>query len=374
MSRHFTHDSRSPTIGQTPSRNMPVRSTEAPATSLSMAHLLDGLKMQMLNDREEQDILLKTFEQVLVNVNYIRKRQDDYWTRIQQALRAAEGTQEDDDENESQESRTQAWAYPGGDDDGFRAISEAEDSALGQPTQQEDGFNGRSGEQQVGSTRLQSTVRSAVSIARATTYEDRTRGSTELQAEYILDNLADGFVLDDGKDAQTDREVMRPGTVSASRMPTPLTPGVNKRAGLGHEQATTTTPMEGLDLTNVVSSPSSPPDPQTPIARPTGTRTMRPPPRKTPVTKGKRKRTAEKDFVPSTSAEPRPKRMAASSAEKRNQNFFEFGRMSRREQSQVLSDELRSPFYSCGDCRKATCTRCEERRVLGEYSSAMRLK
>ena len=377
MSRQYMQDSRSPTIGQTPSRNVPIKSTEAPATSSPLPHLLDGLRQQMEDDRREQDALVKTLKQMVKNVQRIRHRQDECWKHIEAELRNANAQPDDDGNASSQESRTQAWPYPGEDDDDeFHPLSDAEDTLPGPSRQPEARRRNPVGEGEEATSHQRPTIQSLVSDARSANAANWRRGSTDM----FVDNMLDSFLQNDmDTDHDTARETTALRTDSASRMPTPITPGIRKAAAVGDKTAGPAPPTnEILDLTDVVSTPS--PNPTSPAAGPsTASKTMPPPPtiitpKKTPQKKkslppsqAKRKRATDKTLPPSTSAEPRPKRMAASDGEKRIKVFYEFERMGAREQSQALGDENKSPFWNCGNC--GTCVRCLERkRRLGFFT------
>ncbi|KIW01053.1 uncharacterized protein PV09_07567 [Verruconis gallopava] len=121
MQRRGTPDSRSPTIAQTPSRNVPIRSTESHPRP-SMEHLLDGLRMKMLEDREKQDELFDAVTRISIELGRIKERQDDYWDQIKQALDCDSRTSEQEANNNNNSNST---------NNGVDAISEAGDSVLG---------------------------------------------------------------------------------------------------------------------------------------------------------------------------------------------------------------------------------------------------
>jgi hypothetical protein len=361
MQRQYTADSRSPTIGRTPARNFPIRSTER-QNAPSLPHLLDALRMQMQDDRKEQDELLKTLKKMTKNVQVIRKRQDDCWEQIKLALHREESSIEGDAVG-SQESQTQIWEFGGGSDD-FRAISEAEDSVVGHVYERDDETEEPHMLRQPSFRTLSATVGRTNTPRRD---QPTTRPSTELHVDGVR-SLIDQVESDKETDVTSQRDITRTGTASASRMPTPITPGNQQRRMFIPPPSAE---AEMLDLTgepsSITTSTRSPSQPRSP----TFVRTSMgaPPP---PVSKGKRKR-AEKEWGPTQSAN-RLDRRAKTSAGKRNKELFEFANRSARQQSQALREESATPYVQCGDCRKPTCTRCEERRAQAEWSTAMRIQ
>ena len=389
--RYHPQDSRSPTIGQTPSRNIPVRSTEAPLLNSSLPHLLDGLRHQIDKDREEQDKLLKAVRKIQANVKEIRKRQDECWAEIQNVLRAAAGPEQDDDEDENealQDSQTQFWDYEGADGDKDRDPSEARDSVLGVLSQLQDEDEDIELGQPNGAARPSASVVAAVEIARIPDHGSRVRASTERHALHMLD-VMDGMDIEEDADAgPSPQSNTSPRGAPASAVPTSTSPsGTRNKGPIARSSMAKGRATEVAAQTRDRSSSSELPDVETLLARPSKSPNtpMRPPPRptaqtprtpktpktpKTPATgsgsgstsKGKRKRTTnqEKDFIPSISAGPRAKRLAASSAEKKNKALYEWISLSAREQSQAVHDEVRSPFWNCGGCRRKECLTCRE--------------
>jgi hypothetical protein len=328
-------------------------------TDLSLPLLLDALKGQMQEDRKEQDTLLVNLESIKKKVGWIRRRQDSCWELIKKAL-AREEEHVDEDAISSQESQTKVWAF-GVDNDGFMPISEAADSVLGRMSQDGDknvaGVEGRR-------DRIHEDL--SMTVRRAETERERSRRERTPTAIHIDRSLGavNELIPDDGTENHSTRE-----TVSASRMPTPVTPGQQRRA-LQINLPSTGVEMRGLtkNTSDTASLVDIPAQPRT--LKPLKT-SMKAPPTPTSKSTGKRKR-AEKDWEPTMSSN-RLSRRAKTSAIKRNTGYYDFAHMSSREQSLALADESRNPFFNCGGCRMSTCQHCKQRKEQAEYyMSALR--
>ena len=372
MSRRSPHDSRSPTIGQTPSRNVPMRSTEAFASKTNLQAYVDGLKLQISEDRKTQDGLVKAVTKMVREISKIRKKQDDYLKEICNIL-DAQGDENGEEEHTSQESQTQAYDYGLGmrAGPGSGAGDDEIDSVLGASTQPT---------QPPGEVRVERTpelsissspVRSAVQMASSNARTGQTRGSTELRADYVLDLLADEH------DIPSDTAVPISEDISAtSRLPTPVSPSIRRRAGAKATKRAGPSTERQPAVLEIPASGSVYEPTQSNIPPTAGPSKMRPPPKKTPSSKTKRKlsmdssysdrasaKSVKKPFKPTTTAEPRPPRSAKSSAEKKNSVIYAYNAMPPRAQSQVLGGEEGNPFWNCGDCNKPTCSRCAARKA-----------
>jgi hypothetical protein len=315
----------------------------------------------MQEDRKEQDALLKTLNKMIKNVKTIRKRQDNCWEQIKHALQQQEGGRTEEEGDSSQESQTQVWSF-GGDNE-FRAISEAEASVFGQTNEgDEEEANSHDLQPQI----VRHPFPTFGPAPAQQNHERRGRASTGLHIDYMLE-LADVVVSDGETDNQTVREHTKTGTTSASRMPTPVTPGVPQRTSNRQESSEHEVPNPVSDRSREESPARSPPRPRTPQL--VGA-SMRAPP--SLVAKGKRKRN-EKDWQPTMSSN-RLKRRAKTSAMERTKELYEFNNKSVREQSQAFREESDNPWIHCGDCQKPTCKRCKERKAQSAYSTLVRLQ
>jgi hypothetical protein len=337
----------------------------------------------MLEDRKEQETLLKTFQKMVGSMKVIRRKQDDYWNDIQRVLASPEHY--NDLENSSEASRLQAWPHAGAQEDVPSEVdSDAEvDSVLGYSTQHNDGSSKVREMHQQSALNAQTPVRTKSTSAIRTRIDTQARESTELNADYILDLAADESDQDvsgidtDYEDAHEAVEVIPLSQThqSTAGRETP-------QSGLGTTKRTvpigTIANAEGASSGSVY-------EPSTPLKADLAVRsTMKPPPSRTPTSKSKRRRTAENDapgerpienyFIPTRSSEPRPKRSAKTSAEKRNRIYYDFSRMSARAQSQVFSDESGNPFHNCYDCKKATCQKCSHKWMLEDNNVGLSAK
>lgn len=301
----------------------------------------------------------------------IRKKQDDYWNEIQRVLASQE--HHENLENSSELNLTQDWPHSGAHG-GVLTESDSDgeaDSVLGYSTHRNDGYGSSRTIRQQSAAIVKSPKRATPTRTLRTRIDTQARDSTELNADYILGLAADQLSGVDTGDDDT-HEAVEDTPLSETHLTTMGSPV--QQTGLG--TAKRTAPPGSLAKVEGLSSGSSY-EPSTPLKADLAVRsTMRPPLSRTSNSKSKRKRTADHEtsgersianyFTPTRSAEPRPKRSAKTSAEKRNQTYYDFSRMSAREQSQVLSDESRNPFHNCYDCKKATCQKCSHKWKLEE--------